>query len=257
MSLFPESNKAALAQEMRDLRLAQVAATYFPAVTLSDDYIYESVLAAEAEASRRLRVFLEPVELVPQGTPAAVTDAYDDAEQRWEYEPNYDWRPDFFQGNQWGFIPTRQRPIIEIHSFKFAYASTGQLLYEFPISWVRADRKYGQIQIVPLGDFSSLPLNAWFLSVFSGGRSVPFMIQIAYRAGLEDAATNWPDVLSLIKRMATLKILEDMMLPSSGTISADGLSQSVTLDVQKMSEGIESHIETLRQAIHGIRMTVL
>jgi hypothetical protein len=54
--------------------------------------------------------------------------------------------------------------------------------------------------------------------------------------------------------MASLSILEEQYIPQSGSVSADGLSQSVSLDMDKYSEMIETRIERLRQSINGVRM---
>ncbi|HET8550861.1 MAG TPA: hypothetical protein VFM97_00105 [Gammaproteobacteria bacterium] len=255
MSLFKDKN--ATVQEMRGDRLVAAAATYFPDANLSDDYIYNKVLAAEADAEHRLRVYFEPVEMVPEGWDPAVTQQYDDDGIRWEEEPAYDWDPDFFRASQWGFIATRNRPIIAVHEFRFVYPSTYESMYEFPINWIKLDKKYGHIRVVPTGNTTTLPLNAWLLSVFSGGRMVPHMVQIKYTAGLKNAARDYPDLIDLIKRMAVLRILEDQFIPTSGSMSVDGISQSLSTDTQKYKDIADKRLKTLRDQIHGIRVGFL
>ncbi|HET7675842.1 MAG TPA: hypothetical protein VFL54_10000 [Gammaproteobacteria bacterium] len=252
MSLFADKTKTV--QEMRGDRLTAAAATYFPDVELSDDYIYAKVLAAETDAEHRLRVFFEPVEMVPEGTPHSVIDGYENDKVRWQEEPAYDWDPEFFRGNTWGFFQVRQRPIIAVHSFRFIYPSTDTTIYAFPHDWIRLDKKYGHIRIVPMSNFSTLPLNAWLLSVFAGGRMVPHMIQIAYQAGLKDAAGEYPELLDLIKRMAALRIIEDQFVPTSGSLSVDGISESLSTDTKKYKDIVDARLEALRDQIHGIRV---
>ena len=61
----------------------------------------------------------------------------------------------------------------------------------------------------------------------------------------------------MVKRMASLKLLKTAFLPQSGSISADGLSQSSSVDVSKWQDEIDHDLGALRNAIHGIRFAVL
>lgn len=255
MTLF--ADESAIANEMRAERLVTVAQSYFPSEVLSDSYIHSKVLAAEADAEHRLRVFFEPVEVLPEGTPQSEIDALIAANTRYIEEPAYDWDPEFFRGERWGLIEARHRPIISVASLTFVYPSTNTSLYQFPVEWIRVDKKYGQIRIVPMGGDSALPLNAWLLQIHGGGRNVPHMIRLRYVAGLKDATNDYPDLIDLIKKMAVIRIIEDKFLPQSGTVSADGLSESVSLDIEKFKETTDKAIETLRQQIHGVRMAFL
>jgi hypothetical protein len=137
------------------------------------------------------------------------------------------------------------------------YPSTDQSLYEFPIQWIRMDKKYGHVRIVPTGNATSLPLNAWLLSVYGGGRMVPHMLRIRYTSGLKDARADYPDLIDLIYQTAAVGILEDVQVPSSTSISADGLSQSNSVDVMKLREGVDKKMDDLRRAIHGVSMAFL
>ncbi len=253
MSLFTDQD--AIVTEMREARLISVAQSYFPDVTLTDNYIYAKVLAAETDAEERLRVFFEPVEVYPEGTPQSELDAIP-PETRYIEEPAYDWDPEFFRGERWGYINTRHRPVISIDSLRFVYPSTDVRLYQFPKEWIHVDNKYGHIRIVPMGD-GNLPLNAWLLQVHGGGRTVPHMIRLRYVTGLKNARRDYPHLLDLIKRMAVIRILDDQFLPQSGSISADGLSESVSIDTKNYKQSVDSEIESLRQFIHGVRMVML
>ncbi|HED34954.1 MAG TPA: hypothetical protein ENJ08_12215 [Gammaproteobacteria bacterium] len=253
MSLF--NDQAAIVSEMRDERLIAVAQSYFPDITLSDSYIYNKVLAAEVDAEERLRVFFEPVEVYPEGTPQSELDAIPPT-TRYIEEPAYDWDPEFFRGERWGFINTRHRPVIAVDSIRFVYPSTDVRLYQFPNEWIHVDFKYGHIRIVPMGD-GSLPLNAWLLQVHGGGRTVPHMIRVRYRTGLKNARRDYPHLIDLIKKMAVIRILDDQFLPQSGSISADGLSESVSIDTKNYKESVAAEIDSLRQFIHGVSMVLL
>jgi hypothetical protein len=240
-------------------RLVGIAQNYLPGHTFSPDYLYSKIIAAEAHAGHALRVFLEPVEVFPEGTPQADIDAWvlANPDKRHVEEPGYDWDPEFFRGNQWGFFEVRHRPIIAITSVQFMYPSTDQSLYEFPIQWIRMDKKYGHVRIVPTGNATSLPLNAWLLSVYGGGRMMPHMLRIRYTSGLKDARADYPDLIDLIYQVAAVGILEDVQVPSSTSISADGLSQSNSVDVMKLREGVDKKMDDLRRAIHGVSMAFL
>lgn len=241
---------------LRQDRLLQVVETYAPGATFSDDYLWDKLRAAEADAERRLRVFFSPVEIIPQGSDED-TDALDAANVRWIEEPGYDFDPDLFKGETWGLIETRQHPIIRIDAIQFAWPAPGMgSAFTVPQSWIRIDKKYGRINLVPTQNLLTLPLNTFILSALSGGRSVPLMMQIRYAAGLTNAARDYPDLTDLVQKMAVLNLLADLFLPQSGSISADGLSQSLSLDLDKYRQGIEDRLETLRQAIHGVRHRV-
>ena len=138
----------------------------------------------------------------------------------------------------------------------FAYPSLTGNNFVVPTDWFRIDKKYGRINLVATSSVMTMPLNAFILSVLGGGRTVPLMLQIRYRAGLTEAETKYPDLINLIYKMAVLSILEDQFLPGSGSISADGLSQSLSFDATKYREDIDRHLGDLRDAIHGPRAMV-
>lgn len=240
----------------RQDRLLHVIETYAPGATFSDDYLWGKLCAAEADAERQLRVFFGPVEIIPQGSNED-TAALDAANVRWIEEPGYDFDPDLFKGETWGLIETRQRPIIRIDSIYFAWPAPGMgNVFTVPNSWLRIDKRYGRLNLVPTQNLLMLPLNTFILSALSGGRNVPLMMQIRYAAGLQNARRDYPDLLDLVQKMAVLNLLSDLFLPQSGSISADGLSQSLSMDLDKYRQSVAERIETLRQSIHGVRHMV-
>lgn len=255
VSAFP-SLPAAVAQIRRD-RLLSAASNFFPDTPLSDEYLLEKVVAAEASAQRELRCFFTPHEMLPEGADQSEIDALTQAGNVVTIEPGYDYDPAFFQGNTWGLIEVRQKPIIAVHSIKFAYPSPDNTLYDIPIQWVRMDAKYGRINLVPVQTTLMLPLNAFLLSALGGGRLVPLMLQVRYRCGLANAASDFPDLLDVLKKMTVLSIIEDNYTPASGSTSADGLSQTVAVDTAKYQQVIDRRVKVLRDAIHGIRIMVM
>lgn len=255
MSLFPDMSAAVWALRQDRLMLARQALGSVDA--LSDEYLYGQLLAAQADIERRLRVFAEPVEVLPEGATQAERDALDDAGTRWVEEPGYDLEPDFFRGDSWGYIVTRHRPLIAVHSIRFVYPQPFVSVFEVPASWIRLDRKYGHIRLVPGAQAFAAPLSAWVMQVMGGGGTVPHMIQVRYRAGLEHAERDYPDLLDIIQKAAVLRMLEDAFPPQSGSISADGLSRSTSIDAAKYHEQIDTRLDRLRDALSGVRLMVL
>lgn len=254
-SLF--ADKAAILAEMRRDRLLSVAQNWLPDVELDDGYLFGKLRAAEAEASRVLRCFLTPREIVPADLPEAEKQALRDAGETLVEEPGYDYEQGMFQGGAWGIMRLRNRPIIRISRLHFVYPGANSTLFDVPIPWLRVDRKYGTVQLVPLGAYVQGQLGGFVLSSVGFGTSMPFSIQVRYRAGLENAAEDYPDLLDVLKKMAVLGVIEDQFLPSSGSTSADGLSQSLSFDADKAKDTIAKRLEKLRQSIGGITMGIL
>lgn len=228
----------------------------------SDDYLWEKLQAAEAQVAHDLRVFLAPTRLFPEPPTEAQIAAL--AGQRWAVDPAYDYEPDFFRDERWGYIVTRQKPIIAIERIRFVYPTPNIGLFEVPQDWIRLDRRYGHIRFVPASSSTIMPMGVFALQAFGGGRTLPFAIQVDYTAGLENAARDYPDLVDLVYRVAALRIVGDAMVPQSGSISADGLSQSMSIDMAKYHEEVDLLLNGpkgsnggLMTAIHGVRGTVL
>lgn len=256
MSLFPVANKTALVAEMRADRLILAGGTYFEASALTDDFIFGKLISAEADAARRLRVPLETTTVFsgePSDTEIAAVGV-----NPWIEESGYDYEPDLWNPDDWGYLVLRNRLVQSVTSVEFIYPLPAAGSFLIPISWVRLDKKAGHIRFVPnaasamTGAFGSM-----ILSMMAGGRIIPQMIKVRYVAGMVNAPRDYPDLLDLIKKMAVLRIINDAFVPQSGSISGDGLSQSFSADLDKFASGIDSMIDTLRESIHGIRMCVL
>lgn len=255
MTIF--TDEAAVVAEMRAGRLALAAETYFDLDDLSDDYIYGKLIAAEAETARQLRVFLEPTVIVPDDAPQSEIDDLENAGTVYATEPAYDYDPQFFMGERWGYIVTRFRPIVSVASIRFSYPAPTNQIFDIPQDWIRLDRKYGHIRLVPASAAFSAPLSSFLMQALGGGRTIPMMIRVRYTAGLSDAVGKWPDLVDVIKKMAVLRIILDKFQPQSESISGDGLSQSISADTAKFHDGIDNKLDDLRDAIHGPRMTVV
>ena len=86
---------------------------------------------------------------------------------------------------------------------------------------------------------------------------IPDMIQVRYQAGLKDVAKAFPDLVNVVQKMAILGIIKNAFMPSSGSISADGLSQSSSIQLADWQGDIDNELDHLSQQIHGVRMTIL
>lgn len=248
---------------LRSDSLMMSARGAMPAVTVSDDYLWDKLRAAEAETAHELRVPLAPTAFFPaQPTPEEITAL---AGKPWAIDAGYDYHPqDFAHNDRWGFIKLRNKPLVSVSRVRFAYPGGPTAHYDLPLDWLRVDAKHGQVQFVPSSTAFAAPLNAFVMQAIGQGRTIPLAIQISYVAGLADAHRNYPELIDLIMKKASLKTIEDAYLPQSGSISADGLSQSVSNDMSKHAETIDRIMNGgkgsnggLMAAIHGVRMGVL
>jgi hypothetical protein len=248
--------------KLRRDRLAMAAAGAMPDVALSDEFLWGKLLAAEAEVKHSLRVPLRPTRFFPrQPTPEQL--AALPVGMPWEIDPAYDYNPDNFSGDKWGYIVTRQKPVQSILGLKFVYPSPQQTIVDVPFDWIRADLRYGHVQLVPTGTAYQTLLGGLFMSSLSGGKTLPFTVDLDYIAGLSNVATEYPDLIDAVIKLAVVKIVEDGFLPQSGSISADGLSQSMSVDSGKYRESVDAILNGsgsnggLMARIHGVRMMVM
>lgn len=247
--------------ELRRDRLVLAAKGSLPSITVSDDFLWDKLRAAESEMAHELRVPLVPTHFFPADPTPAEIAALDG--EPWAIDPGYDYAPtDFAYNDKWGMIRLRNKPLHRVTRVRFAYPGGPTAHYDLPLDWVRADKKYGQIQFVPSSTAFAAPLNAFVMQAIGQGRTIPLAIQISYVAGLDNVDASYPELLDAIIKKAAIKIVEDLFLPQSGSISADGLSQSISNDMDKHHETIDRILNGgkgtnggLMTAIHGVRMT--
>lgn len=226
-------------------------------VGLEDPVIWDALRAAEVDAEHALRVFFNPTVVLPESATQAERDALEAAGARWVEEPGYDLESEFFMGERWGYLVTRQRPLISVERVQFVYPRPASGIFDIPLDWIRLDKKYGHIRFVPGTHAFAAPLSIGILQAIGGGRGIPQAIQVRYTAGLQNAAGQYPELVDLVRRMALLRLLQMQFLPASNSISADGLSESISVDFSKDQADIEDHLERLRQVIHGVQVTFL
>jgi hypothetical protein len=266
-ALFPDQTDA-----IADLRalLSLGAAQYFNVSALTDSMLWDKLMAAESEAERLLRVFFSATQVVPDDAPAAEIDALEAAGTRYVTTSNYDYDPDLFLNDAWGFIQLSHKPIQSIGSVIIAFPTPFLQNYTVPADWLRLDRKYGHLQFVPTSTAQVTPVGAYAIAMW-GGSIYPQAIQIRYLCGLTNAngqavtsfAPHWNDLVDVVKRMAILRILKTSFLPSSSSISADGLSQSNSFNLNDWQEGINETLfgpkggnGGLFASIHGVTTAV-
>lgn len=260
-ALFP--NRFAAVASVRSDRLALAAAGIMPQVTISDDYIWEKLLAAESTIAGMLRVPLRPTKFFPTDpTPEQI--AALPAGMPYEVDQPYDYDPANYRGDRWGYTVLRQKPVISVDKVRFVYPAQQHVVLDVPPDWVRVDRKYGHLQFVPTSSPFLSPIGGLVMNSMAGGRQLPFAVEVEYTAGLKDVQTKFPELISLVKKKAVTMIVEDAFLPSSGSISADGLSQSLSVNLGDYHDSIDRAINGgdganggLMTKIHGIRMMVI
>lgn len=251
--------KDIIIDELRADRLIMAASGVLESVKVSDSYLWDKVRAAESEIAHELRVPLVPTKFFnADPTPEEIA-ALDG--MPWVIESAPDYEGDMFTGNKWGYIVTRQKPIISVEMFKFVYPTEQNGHYDIPLNWLSIDRKYGHVRIVPTSNAVLTGLAGLVMFNLSAGRTIPSMVHITYTAGLQNATKDFPELIDAIKKKAVLKIIGDAFLPQSGSISADGLSESLSVDMDKYSASIDLIINGssgsnggLMAAIHGVRM---
>ena len=254
--------KDIVVEEMRNDRLMAASAGVLKDVVVSDGYLWGKVRAAESEIAHMLRVPLVPTRFFPQAPTQQQLDELDG--MAWEIESAQDYLKDMFAGDKWGYVVTRQRPIISIEGMRFVYPTEAQGYYDIPPQWISVDAKYGHIRLVPTSSAVITGLMGVTMMGMVAGRTIPSMVRLTYTAGLTDVETNYPGLLDAIKKEAVLKIVADAFLPSSGSISGDGLSESMSVDMDKYHDAIDHILNGgkgsnggLMTKTHGIRAQVV
>lgn len=254
--------KDIVVEELRNDRLMAAAAGVLQDVKVSDDYLWDKIRAAESELAHQLRVPFVPTRFFPkQPTPEQIAAL---AGQAWEVESAPDYEAQMFAGDRWGYIVTRQKPVIAVHQMRFVYPTENNGYFDIPLQWLSIDKKYGHIRIVPTSNAVLTGMAGLVMMNLAGGRTIPSMVHLEYDAGLTDVETNWPELLDAIKKTAVLKVVGDAYLPQSGSISADGLSESLSVDMSKYHEAVDHIVNGgdgsnggLMSKLHGIRVMVM
>lgn len=248
--------------QLREDQLMAASAGALRDMKVSDDYIWRKLIAAEAEISRRLRVFLVPTRVF-QSQPTEDQIAELNGEP-WVQDTPQDYLPTMFDRDKWGFFVTRHHPIVSVQRLRFIMPSAGNNFFDMPDEWLRIDRKYGHVEIIPVTNATLVTTAVLGFTALTWQSRIPQMVHLDYTAGLSNVETQYPDLLDAIMKLAVTKIITDTFLPQSGSISADGLSESMSVDLGKYQDQIDRIIDGpeksgnggLQAAIHGVRSLI-
>lgn len=248
--------------DIRQEQLLAAAAGVLQDVKVTDSYIWSKLRAAESEIAHRLRVPLVPTRFFPAKPTQEEIDALDG--MAWEVEVGYDYTQDMFERSKWGYIVTRQRPVISIERLRFSLPSSSASFFDIPQEWIRIDAKAGHLRILPTTNASLVTSSVLGMTALNWNSVVPSMIQLEYTAGLTDVENTYPELIDAIKKLAVCKIVTEAFLPQSGSISADGLTESISVDASKYQDLIDHIIDGpaganggLQAKINGIRAMVI
>jgi hypothetical protein len=263
MSLFDKTSAMADISRMRAM-LSRLP--YFDSEVVTNDHLFNSLRAAEADVKRKLKCFLEPTEIFSiKPTPEQIAALNG---QPWAVDSGYDYNPSAWLGDDnWGMMRLKHTPVLAIRNIHLVF---GVMTVQIPNEWIRLDPKYGSLQFYPTGALNGVPFSAWLFNKVGGGRVVPLAFRVDYLAGLGEenggkssVEESWPDLIDCIRRAAMTRVIGEMFLASSESISADGISQSISADFDKYQNTIDGMLfgtpgnGGLFSAIHGIQMVGL
>jgi len=214
-----------------------------------DDELWDYWLASEADAGRRLAVPLQPTQIFDHQPTSDEINAL--SGMPYMVEPGYDMPPDFFGSQSWGAIKLRHCPAIQVQRIRLVYPSMDQEMFEIPLSWVKLDNKYGMMHIIPGPNQNTMPLSVFMMQAISAGVQIPHVLRVTYQAGINGQSPEFYDLADLIKQLALLRIMQNAFAPMSGSISADGLSQSYSMDIIKFQDDIDKRLSVIRERLIG------
>lgn len=252
MTIF--TDQEATLDILKEDHLSLLPASFFSGKTPGDQTLWRRLMAAEVEVQRKLGVSLTPVEVFPSVPPTAEEVAELNG-AAYIVEPGYDMPADFFGVYNWGIVKLATKPVIEVASVRFVYPGTIGTVYEVPKDWILTDGPRATIQFMPAPTIAGVPASVLSMQALSAGRTMPQMIRVRYRAGLTPEHEAMPDIRDVIMRLSLLRAMK--FLPQSGSISADGLSRSVSVDVGKFQDEIDSDLDSLHERLVGLVWGVL
>jgi len=255
-SVFFPDRMAALASMRRDYLPALMSG--YGKLSFTDQFLWARLMAAEAHIAHTLRIPLQPTRFFPR-TPTD-TEIAELNDAPWAIDPGYELDPHDVQFGGTRSLRLRQIPIIDVVRVEMVYPGQALPVFTMPNEWLRLDKKYGHMQIVPIGSQFGygIPSAGMSIAIMSGGAVVPQIFHVHYWAGLENVGQTYPDLLDVALRLTAIGTLKARAMPQSGSISADGLSQSYSApDFSALQDQIDSELSDIRASIVGVRFTVL
>jgi hypothetical protein len=249
---------------LRTALMSGAAGRLPPETIANDDLLWSKIKAAEAEAERLLKTFFSPVKVLPDDADPSELAALDAVGQRYVQEAGYDFESGMFYPDQFGMLQLGHRPVISVDSVMIATPTPFLQAFQVPGSWLRLDARAGALRFYPTMTPFGLPAAVVGMGAWAAG-DYPNAIKVRYTAGLKDATKGiGPDIADVVIKMAVLKLMLGAFLPSSGSISADGLSQSESVNVADWQDQIDRILfgpkgsnGGLYAAIHGIQFGVI
>lgn len=243
--------------------MAGAAGRLPPETVADDDLLWSRLKAAEAECERRLKVFFEPVKIIPDDAPDAEVQALEDAGTRYAQEAAFDYEQGMFLPDEFGMLSLGNRPLISVESVAISMPTPFMQAFNVPADWLRLDKRAGCLRFYPTMTAMGIPAAVMGMGVWASG-NYPNAIKVRYTAGLKNAARDYPDLVDVVKKIAVLKFMEAAFLASSGSISADGLSQSESVNpadwadqIDRILFGPKGSNGGLYTAIHGLTFGVM
>lgn len=209
----------------------------------SDAAIQRRLIAAEDEYERDLQIRWQPTRVFsdvwgrqqgvfPANSLAKLPDDYDPLTDL--DEPAYNYASDFWGDGRWGEMDLGWRPVRDITAVWFAFPGTNPI-WQVPRTWIRPDRRFGAVQIVPSSAVAVYAsFNAFILGVIAGGRGLPQSIFIDYVTGFADGELeqHHNDLLEGVRLRTMLQLLPMLSTAAApggtqgGSLGLDGLSRS-------------------------------
>lgn len=225
--------------------------------SFSPEYVFNKIRGQEDQLERELGVLWQETRIRSEPDPS--DDDWDLSEQAYDYERFY------WVGERWGYMKLRRYPVRSIQRMAFSFPNPDMTVFNVPLSWIRLDGDFGTIRVVPDRDAVLALFSGFMLSLFSGGRAIPASISVDYTAGFragtgsaEDSLyEHHADLLEHLKQSVVADILMDAFMPGSLSVSSDGQSQSMSLDVKNFLESHQRQRARLRDRLKGVMMTVV
>lgn len=177
------------------------------------------------------------------------------------YSEDHDYRFEEYQS--WSFIQLKHKPVIEIKKLQLRVEKNTTFV-NIPNEWLRLQNHTGQIQIAPtsgaLSEFN-LGNNTFLPRLMVFNADWPSFFNIEFIAGFEQDKIPFiiNHLIGLLTAVEVLNIAGDLILGAgiaAGSISLDGLSQSVTSTASSGTPGYAGRVKSYLEAADKIVKTL-
>lgn len=221
---YPTTKTGLTVAQVKDDYLFGLALTNSGGVAYADTEIWAKIRSAEDDYERILGTRFSSRVIISEPIAGEVFD---------EEEPAYDYDDDFFAAQRWGDLKLRVAPVRSVQKMFFGWPNRQNVAFTIPASWIRLDRDFGLIRLVPDSAAVYATFTSYLLSLFRGGVGVPQSIFVNYTAGFiqSELENNHRGLLGALKKRAVADVLAIMAMQlfqrgDGASQSVDGLSQS-------------------------------